>query len=177
MRQAAFGCAQLPRVDGPGTRQSRRPGCLLRGGTTPRAGPRSPGRTPSTAAVVGVHGGRSRASVGDRRDCLPVIAAARGDDSGELPRGSVGRPREGGTGVIRGCGLATGRGARRVNATNPTSGVMPAKNGGYGQLRNVQAAACKGPFILAIGLHYNANDKQAPIPWSARPGRPSTLPA
>jgi hypothetical protein len=41
---------------------------------------------------------------------------------------------------------------------------MPAKNGGYGQLRNVQAAACEGPFILGVGLHFNANDKQALIP-------------
>jgi transposase len=61
-------------------------------------------------------------------------------------------------------GQAAGRDTRRVNATDPSSAVMPAENGGYGQLRDVQAAACEGPFILAVGLHFNANDKQALIP-------------
>jgi hypothetical protein len=41
---------------------------------------------------------------------------------------------------------------------------MPAENRGYGQLRNVQAAACEGPLILAVGLRFNANDKQALVP-------------
>lgn len=51
----------------------------------------------------------------------------------------------------------------RINTTDPASRLMPAKHGGYDQLHNVQALACKNQFILAIGVHDNPNDKQALI--------------
>jgi Transposase DDE domain len=49
----------------------------------------------------------------------------------------------------------------RINTTDPASRLMPAKHGGYDQLHNVQALACKNQFIIAIGVHDNPNDKQA----------------
>lgn len=49
----------------------------------------------------------------------------------------------------------------RVNTTDPTSAIMLAKNGGFDQLHNVQALAGRRQFIIAIGTHPCANDKQA----------------
>jgi transposase len=58
---------------------------------------------------------------------------------------------------------ATPPAAGRVNTTDPTSAIMPGKHDGYDQRHNVQALACKGPFVLAIGTHPSPNDKQALI--------------
>jgi transposase len=49
----------------------------------------------------------------------------------------------------------------RINTTDPASRLMPAKHGGYDQLHNVQALACKNQFVIAIGVHDSPNDKQA----------------
>jgi transposase len=60
--------------------------------------------------------------------------------------------------------LETARAARpitKVNTTDPGSRIMPGKHGGFAQHYNVQALACKNQFILAIGTHDSANDKQA----------------
>jgi transposase len=51
--------------------------------------------------------------------------------------------------------------AGKVNITDPTSRIMPTKNGGYDQAHNVQATACRSQVILAIGRHDSPNDKQA----------------
>jgi hypothetical protein len=51
--------------------------------------------------------------------------------------------------------------AAKVNVTDPSSRVMPAKNGGFGQLFNVQALACPGQVVLTISRHDNATDVQA----------------
>ena len=49
----------------------------------------------------------------------------------------------------------------KVNLTDPTSRIMPRKNGGYDQLHNVQVTACRSQIILAITRHDNPNDVQA----------------
>ncbi len=52
----------------------------------------------------------------------------------------------------------------RINTTDPASLLMPAKHGGFDQLHNIEALACKRQFIIAIGPHNNPNDKKALIP-------------
>jgi transposase len=55
----------------------------------------------------------------------------------------------------------------KVNTTDPSSKVMLAKNGGYGQLHNLQALAVPGQVIVTIGLHPNASDVAALHPLLA----------
>ena len=55
----------------------------------------------------------------------------------------------------------------KANTTDPGSGVMPAKNGGFGQLRNVQALAGKHQVIYAITTHANPTDTGALHPLLA----------
>ena len=64
----------------------------------------------------------------------------------------------------------------RVNATDPSSRVMPLKKGGYDQLHNVQAlATARTLVILAIMRHPSPNDTRALAPLMAMapagPGR------
>jgi transposase len=47
---------------------------------------------------------------------------------------------------------ARGRPAK-ANATDLASRVMPGKKGGYDQLYNLQALACRGPVIAAVATH------------------------
>jgi Transposase DDE domain len=49
----------------------------------------------------------------------------------------------------------------KVNLTDPGSRVMPLKKGGFDQLYNAQAIACKKQVILAIGTHDNPGDTGA----------------
>jgi transposase len=49
----------------------------------------------------------------------------------------------------------------KVNLTDPGSRVMPLKKGGFDQLYNAQAIACKGQVILAIGTHDSPSDTGA----------------
>jgi len=49
----------------------------------------------------------------------------------------------------------------KVNRTDPSSRVMPAKKGGFGQLFNAQALAARGQVVLAIGRHDSPVDVQA----------------
>jgi transposase len=51
--------------------------------------------------------------------------------------------------------------ALKVNVTDPSSRVMPAKHGGFGQLFNAQALACRGQVCLAIIRHDSPVDVQA----------------
>lgn len=50
---------------------------------------------------------------------------------------------------------------QRVNTTDPTSAIMPAKDGGFDELFNVQALACTNQFAIAIAIHPCPNDRQA----------------
>jgi transposase len=52
---------------------------------------------------------------------------------------------------------APGRPAK-VNVTDLASRVMPLKKGGFDQLYNLQALACRGQVIFAVGTHDNTND-------------------
>jgi len=54
-----------------------------------------------------------------------------------------------------------------ANTTDLASRVMPGKKGGFDQLYNVQALACRGQVILAIGTHDNTNDLGALHPLLA----------
>jgi len=49
----------------------------------------------------------------------------------------------------------------KINTTDPSSMVMPAKNGGFGQLHNVQVLAGKRQVIYAIGTHPSPVDVAA----------------
>jgi transposase len=49
----------------------------------------------------------------------------------------------------------------KVNLTDPSSRVMPAKKGGFGQLFNAQGLAARGQVVLAIGRHDSPVDVQA----------------
>jgi len=49
----------------------------------------------------------------------------------------------------------------KVNLTDPGSRVMPLKKGGFDQLYNAQAIACKRQVILAIGTHDTSTDTGA----------------
>lgn len=50
----------------------------------------------------------------------------------------------------------------KINITDPSSMVMQAKNGGFGQLHNVQALACRSSqVILTIGTHPSPADTAA----------------
>lgn len=51
----------------------------------------------------------------------------------------------------------------RINTTDPTSGIMPGKHDGFDQRHNVQALACRNQFVIAVGTHPCANDKQAMV--------------
>jgi transposase len=55
----------------------------------------------------------------------------------------------------------------KANTTDVASRVMPAKNGGYGQLYNLRALACRGQICLAIGFHDSPNDVAALHPLLA----------
>ena len=55
----------------------------------------------------------------------------------------------------------------KVNVTDPSSRVMPAKHGGFGQLFNAQALACPGQICLAITRHDSPVDVQALHPLLA----------
>jgi transposase len=55
----------------------------------------------------------------------------------------------------------------RVNVTDPASMVMQAKNGGFGQLHNVQALAGRHQVIYAIGTHPSPVDTAALHPLLA----------
>jgi transposase len=55
----------------------------------------------------------------------------------------------------------------KVSATDPGSRVLPGKNGGYLQGRNLQLAAARNQILLAIGLHDNPADVAALIPMIA----------
>jgi transposase len=55
----------------------------------------------------------------------------------------------------------------KINTTDPGSQVMQAKNGGYGQLRNVQALAGKGQVIYALTTHPSPADVHALHPLLA----------
>jgi len=56
----------------------------------------------------------------------------------------------------------------KVNLTDPGSRVMPLKKGGFDQLYNAQAIACKKQVILAIGTHDSPSDTNALHPLLAR---------
>ena len=56
----------------------------------------------------------------------------------------------------------------KVNLTDPGSRVMPLKKGGFDQLYNAQAIACKKQVILAIGTHDSPSDTSALHPLLAR---------
>ena len=49
----------------------------------------------------------------------------------------------------------------KINTTDPSSKVMQAKNGGFGQLHNIQALAGKHQVIYAIGAHPSPADVAA----------------
>jgi transposase len=49
----------------------------------------------------------------------------------------------------------------KVNLTDPSSRIMPAKKGGFDQLFNAQALAARGQVVLAIGRHDSPVDVQA----------------
>jgi transposase len=49
----------------------------------------------------------------------------------------------------------------KINTTDPSSKMMQAKNGGFGQLHNVQALASKDQVILGIGAHPSPVDVAA----------------
>jgi transposase len=49
----------------------------------------------------------------------------------------------------------------KANTTDPASRVMPAKNGGFGQLHNIQVLAGKHQVIYAIAAHPNPTDTGA----------------
>jgi hypothetical protein len=53
----------------------------------------------------------------------------------------------------------------KVNTTDPGSRVMPLKKGGYDQLYNAQAVACKNQVILGIGTHDSPADTGALHPF------------
>jgi transposase len=60
----------------------------------------------------------------------------------------------------------------RVNATDPSSGVMPLKKGGYDQLHNAQALAVAGSqVILAVTRHPSPADVSAMLPLLAEARR------
>ena len=56
----------------------------------------------------------------------------------------------------------------KVNLTDPGSRVMPLKKGGFDQLYNAQAIACKKQVILAIGTHDSPSDTSALHPLLAK---------
>jgi transposase len=49
----------------------------------------------------------------------------------------------------------------KINTTDPSSKIMQAKNGGFGQLHNIQALATKDQVILGISRHPSAADTAA----------------
>ena len=55
----------------------------------------------------------------------------------------------------------------KINTTDPSSKMMQAKNGGYGQLHNVQALAGRRQVIYAITTHPSPNDVHALHPLLA----------
>jgi transposase len=55
----------------------------------------------------------------------------------------------------------------KINTTDPSSAMMQAKNGGFGQLHNIQVLACKSQVILGIGRHLSPADVAAMHPLLA----------
>jgi transposase len=58
----------------------------------------------------------------------------------------------------------------KVNVTDPSSRVMPAKKGGFDQLFNAQALAGRGQVVLAIGRHDSPVDVRALHPLLGQAG-------
>jgi transposase len=111
-----------------------------------RAAACPPGKKPSGAAP---------GAADDNRDVRRVRAAAA-----RLRRKEA---------AARAAAAAAGPGKElKVNLTDPGSRVMPLKKGGFDQLYNAQAIACKKQVILAIGTHDNPGDTSALHPLLAR---------
>src|SRR5580693_8160735 len=55
----------------------------------------------------------------------------------------------------------------KINTTDPSSAMMQAKNGGFGQQHNIQVLACKSQVILGIGRHLSPADVAAMHPLLA----------
>lgn len=104
-----------------------------------RAAACPPGKKPSGAAPI---------APDDNRDVRRVRAvAARLRDKKAAARAAA---------------AAAGPGKQlKVNLTDPGSRVMPLKKGGFDQLYNAQAIACKKQVILAIGTHDSPGDTGA----------------
>jgi len=112
-------------------------------------------------------------------------AAARAAGSAAWPRGRRPAPAEQQRDV-RAAAAAAARAAARLeeaiaapavtpaparppkaNVTDLASRVMPLKKGGYDQLYNLQALACRGPVIAAIATHDSTADTYALHPLLA----------
>jgi transposase len=104
-----------------------------------RAAACPPGKKPS---------GRAPGAPQDNRDVRRVRAAAAGLRDKEAAARAA-------------AGTAAPDPGLKVNLTDPGSRVMPLKKGGFDQLYNAQALACKGQVILAIGTHDSPSDKGA----------------
>ncbi|HEY7144988.1 MAG TPA: transposase [Streptosporangiaceae bacterium] len=109
-----------------------------------------------------------------RRAAAKAAAGARNRPDGRIPvpagrHSAVRRARAAAAKAQQALGQAAAQQAAaaapakppKVNTTDPASGVMPAKKGGFGQLHNVQALAGKHQVIYAIGTHPNATDTGA----------------
>jgi hypothetical protein len=100
-------------------------------------------------------GGKAPGVPEDNRDVRRVAAvAARIRDKEAAARAAA-------AAVVPDAGL-------KVNLTDPGSRVMPLKKGGFDQLYNAQAIACKNQVILAIGTHDSPADTGALHPMLAR---------
>src|SRR5258708_2236219 len=125
--------------------------------------------------------GRSRASMaanGRAADYQRRAAATAGAGSGKRPDGRapagaahsshVARARRAAeraaaalAEAVAGPAPAAAGKPLKINTTDPSSKVMQAKNGGFGQLHNIQALAGKHQVIYAIGAHPSPADVAA----------------
>jgi transposase len=99
--------------------------------------------------------GRRPAPAGQQRDVRAAAAAAA--RAAARLAGAIAAPA---------VAPALGR-PPKANATDLASRVMPLKKGGYDQLYNLQALACRGPVIAAIATHDSTADTYALHPLLA----------
>jgi transposase len=111
------------------------------------------GGLPRRLAAMAARLGRLRAA----QDKLAARAAA----SARSPHAQIARARQAAEAAAR--DRAAALSPAKISATDPDSRLLPAKNGGYVQGWNVQAAAARRQVLTAIELHDNPADAGALI--------------
>jgi transposase len=119
--------------------------------------------TEAAAADARAADWEQRAAAGSRRGPAPAAAGASARVAAARHRAARAAGKLAAAKAEPAAPLTPGK----INATDPSSAMMPAKNGGFGQHYNVQALAGKRQVIYAITTHPSPADTAALHPLLA----------